>query len=295
MIIFTLFLVMLIAVMYLAYKGSEAEASFNQDPISALTVKTGRSMFEWVLAAELVILLFIVPGISAGSIAGERDRQTLIPLQVTMIGPAQIFFGKVFASSSFLLLMLLGSAPVVAVPYLVGGISLTQLALSLLSLLVIGFLMAIIGVGCSSFFRRTQTATLAAYAMVLALTLGTGILLAVLAVFDSSRGTDGVEPRLVALYANPFMTVADAAGDIGSPSSGPFSPLKRLFVESQIGSRVIVEGEFAFDQQTGQPVELPSGLSGMPLWARSLLTQSVIASAFAVLGIRRLRAPQKEL
>ncbi|MCP3989389.1 MAG: hypothetical protein GY724_09965, partial [Actinomycetia bacterium] len=65
MIILTLFLGLLIGVMFLAYKGSEATSSFSGDPISALTVRTGRSMFEWVLTAELIILLFIIPGISA--------------------------------------------------------------------------------------------------------------------------------------------------------------------------------------------------------------------------------------
>ena len=217
MILLTLFLALLVAVMFVAYKGAETSAEFAFDPVSALTVRVGRTMFEWVLAAELAILLFIVPGISAGSVAGERDRQTLVPLQVTLVGPVGIFFGKVLASSGFVLLLIAGSAPVIAVPYLVGGISLSQVLLSLLTLLVVGFLIAVIGVACSAIFRRTQTATLAAYGAVLALTLGTLVLLAVIAVVDSSRGSDVAEPRLSALYPNPFLAVADAAGEIGSP------------------------------------------------------------------------------
>ena len=294
-IILSLFLGLMIAVMYLAYKGSEASASFSGDPISALTVRTGRTMFEWVLAAELVILLFIIPGISAGSIAGERDRQTLIPLQVTLVGPVQIFLGKVLASSSFMLLLLVGSAPIVAVPFLVGGISLSQVLVSLLSLAVTGFLLAIIGVGCSAFFRRTQTATLAAYAMVLALVFGTVIIMVVIAVIDQSRGEDTVEPVLAPLYANPFLTIADAAGDIGSPGAGPFSPIKQIFLESQIDDDVVFEGNFAFNPRTGEPVDVDLAVGGIPLWVRSLLTQLVIAAGFLFIGIRRLRAPHKEL
>lgn len=296
MIILTLFLGLLVAVMYLAYEGNRASASFSQDPISALTIQTGRSMFEWVLAAELVIVLFIVPGISAGAIAGERDRQTLIPLQVTLVSPTQIFFGKVLASSSFLLLLLVGSSPILAVPYLVGGISLTQVLLSLLALLVIGFLMAVIGVGCSAFFRRTQTATLAAYAMVLALTFGTVILVAVGAVLDSTQGDDQVEPRLEALYANPFLAVADAAGDLGSRPTGPFSPIKQLFVEAQIEAEegVFFQDGVVFDERNGRVLETPP-IGGLPLWVRSLLTQGTLAALFALIGIRRLRAPHKEL
>lgn len=301
-----LFLLLLIAVMYLTYRASETSASFRFDPVSALTMRVGRTMFEWVLAAELVILLFLVPGISAGSIAGERDRQTLVPLQVTLVGPIGIFAGKVLASSSFLLLLIVAAAPVMAIPYLIGGISLGQILLSLACLLAIGFLLAVIGVACSAVFRRTQTATLAAYGIVLALTLGTAIGLAVLGVIDASRGSDQVEARLEAIYPNPFLTITDAAGDIGSPSDGPFTPIKDLFIESQLGPDVqlIDQAEFgapgggvvAIDTRTGNPVELPGGsTTGFPLWARSLLTQAALAAVAAVVGIRRLRTPQREI
>jgi ABC-type transport system involved in multi-copper enzyme maturation permease subunit len=295
MVILTLFLGLLVAVTYLAYKGNEASQGFSHDPISALTRQTGRSVFEWVLAAELTIVLFIIPGISAGSVAGERDRQTLIPLQVTLVGPIQIFFGKVFASSSFLLLLLIGSMPVVAVPYLIGGISLTQILLSLLTLGVNGFLLAVIGVGCSSIFRRTQTATLAAYAMVLGLVFGTVILLAVAAVIDSSRGTDTVEPPISTLYPNPYLAVADAAGEVGQRTAGPFSPIKEVIFEAQHGPNIVVEGNLAWDARTGEEVEVDDSVTRFPLWARSLLTQTALAAGFAVVGIRKLRAPTKEL
>jgi ABC-2 type transport system permease protein len=309
----TLFLALLTGVLFLAYKGSQSTAQFTSDPISALTIKVGRTMFEWVLAAQLVILLFMIPGISAGAIAGERDRQTLIPLQVTLVGPIQIFVGKVLASSSFILLLVVASAPIMAIPYLVGGISLSNVIRALVALLIIGFLMAVIGVSCSAIFRRTQTATLAAYFMVLVLTLGTVVGLVVLAVIDASRGSDTVEPRLVALYPNPFVAIADAAGEIGSPSNGPFSPVKQVFLEAQLGpnatvitDQIAVEGPggvfgggggrpIVIDQNTGQPLEVNSTWSGVPLWIRSLGVQAAVALALAVPAVRRLRAPQKEL
>jgi hypothetical protein len=156
-------------------------------------------------------------------------------------------------------------------------------------------------------FRRTQTATLAAYGAVLALTLGTVVLLGVTAVIDASRGSDQAEPRLATLYPNPFLAVADAAGEIGSPSDGPFTPLKRLYLESQVGPDLVIVdgGEFgpigaggpvvAFDERTGEPVQLETSSTGVPLWARSLLTLTALALLAALLGVRRLRAPAKEL
>ncbi len=308
-VILTVFLLLLTGVMFLAYEANRSSVVFG-DPLANLTRNTGRSMFEWVLATELLLLLFLVPGISAGSVAGERDRQTLVPLQVTLLGPVQIFVGKALASSGFLLLLLIGSAPILAVPFLVGGISLSQILLSLLTLLVIGFLLAIIGVGCSSIFRRTQTATFAAYAVVLALTFGSGVAVIVASVADGAIGDDPVQTRLFPLYANPFLAVADTAGDLDSGANGPFSPIKRVFRDSQFDrplvttfeeeavfmeeQGVFIEGGIAFDPRTGQPIELEEP-GGLPLWARSLSTIGVLAALFGVVGVRRLRAPSQEL
>ena len=111
----------------------------------------------------------------------------------------------------------------------------------------------------------------------------------------------------VIIDAPPILAVSDAAGELGSPSDGPFTPIKRLFLESQVGPGVVIidqgaefgprgqGGVFAFDERTGNPVELPSGVSGFPLWARSLLSQAGLALVLAVVGIRRLRSPQKDL
>lgn len=296
MVLLSLFLALLIGVLYLAHAGNQASISFSSDPITALTSQVGRSMFEWVLTTMLVLLLFLVPGISSGSVAGERDRQTLIPLQVTLLGPVQIFLGKVLASSSFVLLLTVAAAPVLAVPYLVGGVSLGSVVRALVALLVVGVVLAVIGVACSAIFRRTQTATLAAYGMVLALTAGTLVLLAMLAVIDAQRGTDEIEARLVAVYANPFVAVADASGEVGSRATSPFSPIKQALLAASAGPDVeIVDAGVVIDRRTGERVDRDVGPGGVPIWVRSLLAQAAIAGLLALLGIRKLRAPQHEL
>jgi len=294
MLMLTLFLLLLIGVMYVTYVGSETSSNFAFDPVSALTVRVGRTMFEWVLAAELVILLFIIPGVSANAISGERDRQTLIPLQVTLMSPLGIFFGKVASSTAFVLLLVVAALPVLAVPFLVGGISLTNVILSVITLMALGVMLAMIGVSCSAIFKRTQTATLAAYGIVLCLVLGTLVALAVLAVIDGSRGTDEVQPPLSALYPNPFIAIADAAGDIGSPGDGPFTPIKQEFVRSQVGDNVFFQNNIAIDGRTGQVIEI-DGFAGVPIWIRSLLSIFVPTALLSVIAIRRLRAPNKKM
>ncbi|MDY7103894.1 MAG: ABC transporter permease [Actinomycetota bacterium] len=193
----------------------------------------GRTMLEWLLAAMLVILLFVVPGISANAVTGERERQTLVPLQVSLVGPTGILVGKVGASSAFALLLLVAAAPLLAIPYLIGGVSLSQVLLSLGVLAATAVILAGIGVTCSALFRRTQAATLVAYGIVLFLVIGTPVALAALAVIDSARGTDDANPPLEVLYPNPFIALADAAGDVSETGNGPFSPLKSVLRDDE--------------------------------------------------------------
>ncbi len=306
-VVLTIFLTVMVLVSLLVYEASTATNEFNFDPISALTNGVGRKMFEWVLAAELGILLLIVPGISAGTISGERDRQTLVPLQVTMIGPWGIFMGKVLSSSSFILLLIVATVPVMAVPYLVGGISLTQVLLSLLSLLILGFLLAVMGVACSAIFKRTQIATLMAYALCAALTVGTLIVMVTVTVIQESRGQFVDSPPFWPLYANPFVAIADAAGDISGQFDGPFSPIKRFFWESQNQFNQFgqFEGDVGFQNfdEFGNPIFIDEGFpgapqrqepgfSGIPLWVRSLGTLAMISLLMSLAAVRKLKAPR---
>ena len=125
-----------------------------------------------------------------------------------------------------------------AVPYLLGGVSLWQVLLSLFVLIVTGVTYAFIGVACSAIFKRTATATLFTYGVVLMATIGTFILFAVTVIFDEINGNDFVSPRLWPLYPNPFVGIADAAGDVfATSSSGPFSPIKEGFSSGRTGRR----------------------------------------------------------
>ncbi len=119
----SLLLTALAGVLYIAHLAMTDTNQFG-DPLRAISTGTGAVMYEWVLFTELALLLLIIPGISASAVSGERDRQTLVTLQVTLMGRVSIFFGKVAASSAFVLLLLVASTPLLAVPFLVGGVGL---------------------------------------------------------------------------------------------------------------------------------------------------------------------------
>lgn len=267
-------LVLLTGVLYLVFLATEQNSRF-QDPLDRLSSGVGATMFEWVLFAELFLLLLIIPGISASAISGERDRQTLIPLQITLMGRHGIFFGKVAASSAFVLLLLVASAPLLAVPYLLGGISLFRILMGFAVTLATGVLYATLGVACSAFFRRTQTATLMTYVLVVFMTVGTLVIIVIIQILSTLNG-DFDEPSTWPLYANPFVGLAAAAGEFGRgfDNVGPFSGIK--------------EGLFG-DNFGGQD------RSGRPDFLISLGVQATFVGFWVILALRKLRLPKAEV
>lgn len=226
--------------------------------------------------------MFVVPGLSAASISGERDRQTLVPLQVTLVKPSGIFFGKVGAATAFVWLVVVASIPLLAVCFLVGGVSLKSVLMSVVAMLATGFLVATIGVAVSAIFRQTVVAVLASYGIVLLMTIGSAITLGIFAavafgIFDWQNADDSwlfFSP----LYFNPFVTLSGAGGIVNNSFNDvwPLSGIKTGM--ASVGTN---------NSLTASGADTPY----VPLWIRCLLTQAVVAGLFAWAGLRKLRTP----
>ena len=67
--------------------------------------------------------MFIVPAVTASSISGERERQTLDLMLTTRMSAGQIVGGKLLSALSTLLLLILSSFPAVAMVFVYGGIT----------------------------------------------------------------------------------------------------------------------------------------------------------------------------
>ena len=80
-------------------------------------------IYEFVTAIEFVLLLFIVPAVTAASISGERERQTLDLMLTTRMTAAQIVTGKLLGALSSLFVLILSSLPAVAMVFVYGGIT----------------------------------------------------------------------------------------------------------------------------------------------------------------------------
>lgn len=126
--------------------------------------------------AQLGLVSFMAPGLTAGVISGEREKQTLNLLLTTQQSSTTIIVSKLFTSLSFMMLIVFSTLPIYGIVFLYGGISPTQLlavfAFYLFLMLVIGSF----GIMFSTLFNRTMQAVIVTYGIVLFMFIGTGAL-----------------------------------------------------------------------------------------------------------------------
>jgi ABC-type transport system involved in multi-copper enzyme maturation permease subunit len=222
-VILVVYLAVLAGLLYVTYRIGLLilrDSGFQGGGLGAPSI--GRMMFETLLMALTFLIAFIVPGTAAGAIAGENERRTLPLLQVTLLSPRAIVFGKLGASLAFALLLVIATAPLFAIPLVLGGVSVWQVIKGLLVLISLSVFLASLALLMSSLARRVQFATVNAYALTFFVLFGTLMLWGVEALFRSE--VFGNPGRPVSVYFNPIVAVADAVGDTAGFDFAP-SPL----------------------------------------------------------------------
>lgn len=274
-VVLTLYLGLLSVVLYGTYEVGRSSG----DPAEAALL--GRSIFEWQLFFMLLLVLFLVPGQAAGAIAGERERQTLVPLQVTLLSPPQILLGKIGAAVAFLLLLVVATVPLLSVSYLIGGVTLGEILGGVLAVLFVGLAVGCVSATISTFSRRVQGATVLSYGAVLLLVLGTLALYGGATMVDESRGVDDANPPSWLLLPNPVATVAgvvsDGVDDGGNESA--FDWMEELLVEDE-----------QFDRMGNVLAEGGDDVPGSFLWGSVGLLMAAAVLCVGM-GARRLRTP----
>ena len=294
-IVLTLYLLVLSLIVWTLYEGAtRVEQQFGGPQVEQIA-GLGRSVFQSLLFCVLVLVCFIVPGQAAGAIAGERERQTLIPLQVTLLRSRSILLGKLMAAVAFVILLIVATLPLVGVAFLLGGVEVWEVVRSTAMLIVIAAVLACVSLLCSTITRRTQGATVLAYAVVLALVIGTFMVFGAQALF--ARGDDDAIRNQAVLQLNPFMAMADVLdrrADIvsGGNSFSPFSPLQELLRRRE-GSEGFVD---AFVNEAGEVERRArndaSGLNRVPFVLLSLLAYAGVGAGALWLAARRLDLPK---
>ncbi|WP_335870428.1 ABC transporter permease [Bacillus sp. 2205SS5-2] len=132
-----------------------------------------RGMFMMLSFIQLSMVLFITPGLTAGVISGEREKQTLNILLTTIQSSTSIILGKLFSSVSYLILLIIASLPIYSFVFLFGGVSPMKLLQIMSFYLFTVFAFGSIGIMFSTLFRKTIISMVTTYGISLFLTAGT--------------------------------------------------------------------------------------------------------------------------
>ncbi len=131
------------------------------------------NLYIFVTVVEFVMLMFIMPALTAGSISGERERQTLDLLLTTTMKPSDIILGKLTSSFGTMFLMIVSSFPLLAVSFVYGGVMIYDVFLLLLCYLAVALLCGSMGICFSSLFKRSTIATVVSYGVLVLIAAGT--------------------------------------------------------------------------------------------------------------------------
>jgi ABC-2 type transport system permease protein len=127
----------------------------------------GKAIFGTVIMIELLLISFIGPGLTAGSITSERERQTYDLLKTTLLTARELVFGKLGAAVIYLLLLIFTTLPLQSLAFILGGVGLAETLIASFMLVVTAIFYCSLGLFFSCLLKRTLAATITSYSSIL--------------------------------------------------------------------------------------------------------------------------------
>ena len=126
-------------------------------------------LFDMFFLGQFFLVALVAPSFAAGSITGEKERKTYEMLLASPLKPTSILVGKLLSSLTYLVILILSSLPLVILCFLLGGILLSEIARAYLILVLAAGTFGLLSLACSSYFRRTSSALVVSYLVILPL------------------------------------------------------------------------------------------------------------------------------
>ena len=115
-------------------------------------------LYPVLAIAQWVILGAVIPIHTSSAISGEKERQTFDIMMTT-----SMIMGKVMTAVAQAMIFVVASIPVMALTFVVGGLSWSYLFWFIAVALLVSLFAASIGIMCSSFCRKSITAVIVSY------------------------------------------------------------------------------------------------------------------------------------
>jgi len=194
-------------------------------------LRMGMEIFNLMAVLQLLLIGFLTPGMTAGVISGERERQTLPLLMITRMSPLSVTVGKLLSAISYILLLVVLSLPLYSIVFFFGNISMREFLQAAGIYLVTTLTLGSIGIFFSSFFRRTTVAVVFSYGITFFLFAGTFFVAQMIRQIQqyASYAQGPVDVPFI-IYFNPLVALGSGLpmGQNFLPFPGGMFPIKAL-------------------------------------------------------------------
>jgi len=199
---------------------------------------------------QAVLLMFIVPVLTATSITGERERQTLDILLSTNLSPMKIVLGKLMSTVTKVTLLIISTMPIYAINFLVGGTSFNELIILTIFFISTTIYVGSIGIFMSTIFKTSKSSTVASLITVLFAVVGTLIIGAVVISRDyyNTIQNNNISTYIINLpfwmYINPaiefiYILIKQSGISEVAPKMLSYTNLNKIFIISLINQGII--------------------------------------------------------
>lgn len=253
-------------------------------PLSGLN-QAGNWVFDGMSLVLLTAVAFMVPGLSALSVVGERQRQTLHLLQITQVTPLGIVLGKLFSSVGYFLVLILAVVPLLGIPLAFGAIGLVDVLVVMAMLLLVVVMLASVSIWVSARAKSNRGAVALSYLLAVAIFFGSFVLMGVEALVIRVDIEDNGR-ELVSTWVNPYVAMADAVhfpyDDLSDFFDGPDIPTPMVPLEALVSLR----------QGQNPPDGGLLGFRRIPGWIATTLIYGLITALCLWRAARRVTAPR---
>lgn len=230
-------------------------------------------MYVLLACMQAIILMFVVPALTASCITSERERQTLDILLTTKMSPRSIIWGKLLGAISKVILLIICTMPVYAVVLFLGGIRLSHIVACNAYLMATTFFVASMCIWVSTRVRTSKAANVTAYFIELGFIIGYPIGMAIWV------GISGILYNTNNGSLNEKLAVKIMNAMCASPAVG-YGHL----LGTQLGSGANLVGLFY-----GRSIN-----TTVPGWLISIGVEAVLSFLFIEAAIRRLDPHRKQ-
>ena len=267
------FLILIGGTVGMIYFGFATSGSAAQGVTIRRTI--GQSIFYTIFMLQLFIVGISAPALTASAIAAEREHQTYDLLRTTLLSARALVIGKLVASVSFVLLLLIASIPLQSIGFIFGGVALGEVLLSVLLLILTALTFGSVGLFFSSFIRRARIAAVLSQVTTMTFSIGLPVL---------------------ALIGMSFIGAFGVLGTSGPPEWLLLGIGWLIVITSPVATAIVTE-VILVEEQTYFFFQAP--VNGINLWVPSpwlgfTLLYLALAIIFLALAVQFVRRPEKQ-